>query len=331
MQKVLICLNSAQVIQNVIAVLNVEPDRVVIFTTTDVGVQLKQLRTALSLIGWSLSDEDIHDIHPTRFNDIDDTCNRWLAAQDHNQEYILNATGGTKPMSLIAGEVFRNLPHFSAIYIDSDKDQTITRFYPHPYQSAPIRHFPSIETYLAAYGFRMGSLSDPIDPVPYAPLWEYGVCSFKQMNWLLKSLPRNPAGCDIYTAGNPRRLETDLNLLKRVGIIEDIRPTGAAGRFTIVYSREKAVTSLIINNGWLEEYLAWTLKRLGFDEVRRGVKIIPPFAPATFAEFDVIARKGARLYMFECKTGSYPVSQEIIHAIESKVRMAGVFLLCRYS
>lgn len=328
MQKNLICLNSAQVIQNIIAVLNIRPHRIIVFTTDDVGAQLAHLKAALSLVGHPLQDENIYVIHPTRFNDIYSVYQQWLSSQSRDQEYILNATGGTKPMSFIACDVFRNLPNFSAIYVDSDKDEQLTRFYPQPYLAYPIDQFPSIETYLTAYGFRMAPLTSAVDLSSFHPLWEHCAIRFNQMNWLFRNLPRNPMGGRLYTSGNASYCENNLRLLANLGLIKDIQTMQTSGEFTITYTDHPAVAGLIMNNGWIEEYLAWTLKKMGLEEVIRGVKIIPPSAPDTFAEFDVIARKGARLFLFECKTGIRPLSQETVHMIESKVRMAaGVFAI----
>lgn len=322
MENILICLNSSQVIQNIIATLNIKPNRIVVFTTVEVATQLAQLKTALSLIGYPVKDGDIHLIHPTRFDDIYKTYNHWLSVQSQENRYILNATGGTKPMSFTACDVFRRLPSFSAIYINSDKDQTLTQFYPQPYQSEPIRHFPSIETYLAAYGFRMTLTAHNLDAIQYDLLWGHCARFFKQMNWLFKNLPRDPNGGKVYTSGSATHFENNLKLLVHQGIIEAVEKTNKEGEFTVIYSQNEGFIRLILNNGWIEEYLAWTLRRMGLDEVICGAKIIPPHAPDTFAEFDVIARKGARLFLFECKTGNRTVSQEVIHTIESKVRMA---------
>jgi hypothetical protein len=326
MKSVLICLNSAQVVQNVIAALNVRPDRIVLFTTEDVKNQLAYLRSTLSLLGHTVTDVDVRTIHPTRFEAIHESCRAWLAAQDPGDCYILNATGGTKPMSFTVLEVCKGLPDFSAIYVDSDKDQVLTRFYPAPFRSEPIHEFPSIETYLSSYGFRMELMNHHFDSSPYEPLWEQVSRYFGYMTWFFSHLPKTTEGGTIATKQHVSILEKNLIFLEACGILESYQATGREGEYRIVPGADGGYVNLIIQHGWIEEYLAWTLRKMGLPEVIRGVRIIPPYAPNSFAEFDVVARRGARLFMFECKTGGLSVEQEMVHMIESKVRMsAGVF------
>lgn len=332
----LICLNSAQVVQNVIAALNVRPDRVVVFTTSDMERQLANLRSALTKVGGNVVENDIIEVHPTRFGDIRNKLHGWAESNATGMDkVVLNATGGTKPMSHVALEVLRDsFPDFSAIYIDSDKDRTITQFWPEPYEPREIDRFPNIETYLASYGFSMETKGTPDYEARFDPLWHHLSRHFGQMAWLFSRLRSITSGGTQTIRGKyPDTLARNLDILKQVNLVEKYEQKDLAFK-VFAPSENQACNDLIRQNGWIEAYPGWSAKQNGYDEVLRGVLARPmkesggPSSDNPFAEFDVVIRDGPKLYVFECKTGMMKErpGQDVIHNIESKTRVAaGVF------
>lgn len=233
---------------------------------------------------------------------------------------VLNATGGTKLMSLGFVEVFREVAR-NIIYTDTSH----RRIEILPDSSGVVA--PSIEmtnvlnvpTYLEAQGFRyLRARSD--DPAwrNHVPSRE-GICAYLgthagklqpfigKMNRLASNALDKPedsneeilvASAQVFERAPVRNWAEALREIARGGLIR-----WNEGDRKIEFTDSESARFL--RGGWLEEYAWQVVKQEGVHDVRGGVEVAGDDATDVCNEFDLLACHGNELLFIECKTLRY--------------------------
>ncbi len=281
-----------------------KPDEVVMLVTDSMQARSEALEKIYKPRGvkvsrWSISDPwDIEHIHQR----IEALLKKGY------QNIMLNATGGTKPMSIAAYEVFRE-NNLQIFYIHPQLDRLI---WMHPKRPAvDLADRIKLKEYLMSYGANKVS-----------QLNKFGVVSsLRDLSAeLIKSIHRyepvlSTLNYFAATADNADLLSADIgkelngndsfwalvDLFAQAGLL---RKEGAG----LVFSDENA--RFMVNGGWLEMYVyACCLnikKTRGIQDLSRSVEVSRQQGNHTVLnELDVALLKDNRLYVIECKTKRY--------------------------
>lgn len=260
-------------------------------------------------------------------------------------EIVLNATGGTKLMSLGFVEVFRGVAR-NIIYTDTSHRRI--EIFPEGSGSAvppvKMRNVLDVPGYLAAQGFRY--LSGRSDD----PAWcQQTACRqavsmylgqeaqatqmqvfFGRINRLANLALGEPTSANADVLREPvqsfetvpkGRWATALTQMNQAGLI-DWRKGEPQLRF------KDAQSARFLRGGWLEEYAWQIVKDEGTWDVRCSVEVSADDAPHARNEFDVLACHGNELLVMECKTLRYQEENEsqIAYKIDSLgQQMRGLF------
>ncbi|MBN2032705.1 MAG: DUF1887 family protein [Deltaproteobacteria bacterium] len=328
-RKTLICLNSEQVIANVIALGEVKPDRLVVISTEDMVGQFKNLCACVREMGISPPEKAIM-VPPWDFEEIGRILDQQLPEMAADERVILNATGGTKPMALVALERLRSHPGFEALYIDS-RNNLKYLFFPGPAAKASLSYAPPIPLYLRAYGLHSSHvISEP---------WLEEASSFVSRHfeslsgliWRIKSAWAQGSGTmriSKVRALDPRSAwHRFLALLRDRQIIKGFS-LRQGEVLEILWQKQKEAYRYFVQCGWLEHLTYFSLKDLA-DEICMNLSVFQTKEPnaSALAEYDVVARRGATLFFFECKSGSTVVdgSQlgQAVQSFQAKVKLSG--------
>ena len=232
-----------------------------------------------------------------------------LLAENEQANIMLNATGGTKPMSIAAYEVFRTFgkPIF---YIHPERDRLIW-MHPGDRASIDLADRIKLKEYLIAYGahdvheaHKSGVpnnirrlATELIDNIgAYAP-------ALSSLNYLA-AMANNPL---LRSPEIGRELNGNQAFWELLKLFEDtklLRQDGAHLTFKDEDSR------FVVNGGWLELHAyACCLnvkKSLGIQDVARSVEVSRQQGRSkVLNELDVAFLKDNRLYLLECKTKRY--------------------------
>lgn len=307
-----LCLVSAQATPNLTPVLDpaVAPRRVLLLVSPDMGERARWLEEVLGSRGiavsrWTIADPwDVEQIQ-TRVLELLEAERASVEAGD----IALNATGGTKPMSIAAYEAFRayDLPIF---YVHPERDRLI---WMSPDGRAPIdlANRLSLAPFLLAHGARVvGGQGNPM-PEPPRALTEWLVANVRthgqslgRLNYLanqaeggLRSPPMDPQSL------RDQRLQVLIDRLAAQGLL---RVSGKSLVFPDEGSR------FYVNGGWLEGHVFDLLRGLRrelpqIQDLARSLEILrqSPRGDSIPNEIDVACLAENRLYIVECKTRSW--------------------------
>lgn len=221
-------------------------------------------------------------------------------------DIALNATGGTKPMSIAAYEVFRtaDLPIF---YIHPEQDRLIWMS-PPGRPALDLANRVKLDAFLLAHGARVQSAATDAIPVAHQALTDWLVAHSRRfatalgtLNWLAQQASgtlQSPA----LTAEQGRDLALGdlIGRCARAGLLD---VTGGRLRFVDEAAR------FYVNGGWLEGHVYAVFRDLRGAERRiqdlaRSVELTreDPRGGAVRNEIDVACLAENRLYLVECKT-----------------------------
>ena len=335
--KVHVAIVSDQTLANLIPVLMARPDMVYLACSDTMESRKldRRLKTLLEKEGVGV--ETKYGAPDTALNSIHDYARSLKAEIQRSHpdaEIVLNATGGTKLMSLGFVEVFREVAR-NIVYSDTSH-RRIEVFPDRSGAIAPpigMSNVLDVPHYLAAQGFRyLRARSDDA-------LWIKREDSRKatgnylanraqalqdfigKLNWLADAALEKAAGTDFEVLGKPvQSFEPKpwgnwaraLSEIARAGLID-----WRQGELEIRFSA--AESALFLRGGWLEEYAWRSVKDLGAHDVRCGVEVAGDDAPEACNEFDVLACHGNELLVIECKTLRYREENEnqITYRIDS--------------
>jgi len=226
-----------------------------------------------------------------------------------SRSLALNATGGTKPMSIAAYEMFRSydLPIF---YVHPEKDRLIW-LYPGDRPVIDLANRAGLEPFLLAHGARIKQSRTDRMREPLRELTDWLVSAtgssgpaLGELNWLAMKAEKKllTPEMDSKQLGN-ERLQV---LIDRFAAARLLRTEGKRLRFPDEEAR------FYVNGGWLEEHVHDLLRDLRADvrsiqDVARSVDIVRETERGDEVpnEIDVACLAENRLYLVECKTRSW--------------------------
>ena len=278
------------------------PDEVVLVVSPGKAEQAGWLEDTLKPRGLRVSRWDIDDPW-----DVVKVRERMLAlaVEYEDRELVLNATGGTKPMSIAAYEVFRDLG-LPIFYVHPGNDHLVW-MYPWERKGFDLADRLKLPAFLQAHGAQVdGDIERSGIP---AALRELGADLVRDveklerplatLNWLAS---RADGGLSVSLDRrqlDDRRLD---DLLQRFVDADAARLRGTELRFADEDAR------FFANGGWLEEYVFGVIQGLRgelrqIQDLARGVEVVRGDGPRPVRnELDVVVLADNRLHVIECKT-----------------------------
>ncbi len=331
--KVLLCLLSDQHIPNLLSVHHFRPDRLVLVETPTMRGKAKDLLAALRLGGLDFASDDRCHVQPLEAEDTLDSVRKCLQHAHGRypaETWIVNLSGGTKPMSIAAYEFSKEV-RACPIYVNIQKPNVMLNL--DGLDPEPCIYRPTIREFLAGYGFEFRRKPEDIaNAEERARTW--WTCAAR----IAKECPRQSLLClgDLQDPAVKKRCDDardrglelapgvlapeDSELRKELAALFSLRdaPEGLCGKLD-KYGVD------FLTGGWLEVFLWQLLQRhadalriwdvrLGIHPAKIGVK--------TDSDFDVAFMHDYRLCMVECKSGSqeHDPGAEILHKVEAVVR-----------
>lgn len=303
--RVQVALVSAQPTPNLTPAIDprTRPDEVMLVVSPDMRERADWLEDTLRPRGirvsrWPIDNAwDINSIRDAMMN---------LVFRHDQQALELNATGGTKPMSIAAFEVFRemDLPIF---YVHPGTDRLV---WMHPWERKgfDLADRVRLNAFLQAHGAKVeGEVQRTGVPAPLRTLGESLVQDVERLsrplatlNWLA-ARARNDALSVSLSADRWR----DSQL---AALLEAFEAAGALSfdRDGIRFSDENA--RFFANGGWLEEHIFAVVQGMRqelpeIQDLARSLEVSRGQAgKAVRNELDVVFLADNRLYVIECKT-----------------------------
>ncbi|WP_031433634.1 Card1-like endonuclease domain-containing protein [Methylomarinum vadi] len=305
MNSIHLVLISAQAVPNITPILDerFRPDRVIMLVSRDMEARAASLEQIYRPRGvkvgrWPI--DDAWDVEHIRNRVVE------LLSEFEQEDITLNATGGTKPMSIAAYEVFRafDKPIF---YVHPERDRLIW-MHPGDRDSVDLADRIKLKEYLQAYGadevnetYKFGvppSLRDLTSELiehigAYAP----ALGSLNYFAAFARNAQLRSPEVDADFNGNHAFWEL-LDLFQQAGLL---RRDGKC----LVFADDNA--RFIANGGWLELYAyACCLnvkKSLALQDVGHSIEVSRRHGKnSVLNEMDVAFLKDNRLYLLECKT-----------------------------
>lgn len=304
-----LCLVSAQPTPNLTPALDptVAPRRVLLLVSPDMLRRAGWLESVLTVRGVHVETWPIEDAW-----NIEHVQHRLVHLLERKKMLVaradiaLNATGGTKPMSIAAYEVFRrsDLPIF---YIHPEQDRLI---WMHPSGRAPLdlANRVTLDAFFQAHGARQQSAKTTVIPQERRALTDWLVTQSTRLapalgtiNWLAMKSTRTLISPVLTAEQRHDMALTDiLGRCAGAGLL-NIR----AGQ--VHFASEAA--RFYVNGGWLEEHVYAVFQEFGHAErgiqdLARSVEISrdDPRGGEILNEIDVACLAENRLYLVECKT-----------------------------
>lgn len=221
-------------------------------------------------------------------------------------EIILNVTGGTKLMSLVINEYFRNLG--ATIYYLTGHSKNYVKLFPNRgKQNFVLTKKLSLDQYLSANGFEVLKSAVSYDFSMAKRFLGYFTVgdNYKKSKQILRALQglRSKSRFSVEKVDGLSNLLTDLNFKS-----EEQRLTKYDARY--------------ITGDWFEEYIYYRVKtdlKLDDDEIGIGYKLTKSDVQN---EIDVLFVYNHKLYIIECKTSFYTYKL-LENSSEKKVNLLG--------
>ncbi|MDO5650909.1 MAG: DUF1887 family CARF protein [Moraxella sp.] len=313
--KTLICLVSAQSAANMNSINDINPDKVVLMTTSSMTENANNLMTELKNIG--KSSELFHITQENSMQSLSAQYNNWLNDNIGKcDEIVVNITGGTKLMSITAYNVFsdfgvrcfyQNLEPNQLMWLD---DESVID---------NIGYNTSLKRYLKIYRFDIKnsqSLADiPKAHKEYAKLLFEELCYPNNYEYTLSLIGK----INAHTAKKKMELNNytlgsdDINVLSEL--------MNETGLFTLDDNKIKCVDEqarTLMNGGWLEIIVADKMRGKDYRDISQSVEIAKSTQRKgvhTNQELDVMAMRGNQLVMVECKTKKWENATDASGAI----------------
>lgn len=296
---------SEQAVPNITPILDkrFRPDQVIMLVSSEMSVRADHLETIYKAKGITVSRwllDDAWDVEHIRNQVID------LLNNHKHVDIALNATGGSKPMSIAAYEVFRNLDK-PIFYIHQEADRLIW-LHPGEQASVDLADHINIREYLMAYGasevneIHKGNVPDTIREVNRELIDNIHIFAP-----VLSSLNYFAARADNTQLRSPEMSADFKNNHVFWRLIELFEQEGLLHKegMRLIFKDEES--RFIVNGGWLEMHAyACCLnlqKSIGIQDISHSVEVIRQQGEHRILnELDVAFLKDNRLFMLECKT-----------------------------
>lgn len=343
--KALLCLLSQQHVPNLLSVHHFQPERLVLVESAGMARRhaARDFLEALRLGGRAYDDQrcqvvpldDENSPQATR-RCLDEAVQRLPDAQ-----WIVNLTGGTKPMSIAAYEFFRERSA-RLVYTPVNRPNEFLDFRGGPGQQCAYR--PTIQEFLAGYGFRFRRPLDKVieeeNQVRFLPpLAQLIAQRCTKAPLLCFNSAWAPEDCQKW-----RSVAREKGVQLAAGDVEIPNPEVRAavcrafnlqseGSWLVGWLNKRA--ALFITGGWLE-VLLWDLfsrhaDRLGVWDVHLGL-IVAHRDTGVANELDVALMHDYALASVECKSGAqtHDPSFDILYKVETVKHQFGALLADAY-
>ena len=318
-----LCLVSAQPVPNLTPLLDqrTAPRRVILLVSPTMEQRADWLEAVIRPRGIHVERFPVE--HPYDIEHLQSRIMTLLESRPEKQERIaLNATGGTKPMSIAAYEVFRawNLPIF---YIHPERDRLIW-MHPAEWPAVDLADRIRLEPFLLAHGAEVSG--EPARSVPQGNYLELAAdlvldirryrSAIGTLNWLATTAENNELRSDPLPAGHAE-LVALVDLFAANGLLRR-----EAGR--LHFPSEEA--RFFVNGGWLEYHVFDAVRRLRatreIQDVAFGVEVMRSHnGKRVFNELDVLFLHDNRLHIIECKTRKFRGEGEDTAAAEALYKL----------
>ena len=332
--KIMVCLISGQHVPNLLSIQSVRPDLLVLAVTSGMKGKDSQLLKALEVGGLDYSskkeiidlakgDEQSGDTIYKKLND--------LYGQYPKDEWLVNLTGGTKPMSIGAYE-FSKSKGLKTLYIAEGNQNQAIDLLGGP--STPLKHNVTTAEFLAGYGFNILNASSLAKAEVRA-----GFCTELAAHLALHNEApdlRGLLGQLQYLKEGQIKLDEDK--WNRNGILmseeddvflrDDALRDRIASQFGLSTSGSKFIGKLdrhaveFLTGKWLEVFI-WSLLLpfvgKGIWDLHLGV-LAGKRGPGENNDLDVSFMKNRSLCIVECKTGGQehdPEANNALYRIEA--------------
>ena len=246
-----VCLVSAQAAPNLLPALDptIRPDEIVLLVSQKMQTAAAALAEVFREIGIRVSQEPLEDEHS--YSAIEQTMLK-IATEREGQELLLNLTGGTKLMALVAQSIAQ-AANWRSFYVDVDTDAITWLDQKTPNQK--LGEQLRLKHYLQSYGFKLSSppnrpqIDNKRRELVQTIIREIGSLEvpITQLNWLSQQ------------AEDKRQLESRLDaqqqdsrsldtLLRNFENADLLR----VERDKLIFSSESARS--FVKGGWLEHY-----------------------------------------------------------------------------
>lgn len=234
-----------------------------------------------------------------------------LVAEREDSRPALNASGGARPLSLAAYEVFRQLD-LPVFYVHPSTDDLVFLSHPdHPDDGTPSRQIADrlkLDAYLAAHGARIESTGPAVGvPADLRALCADLVAQAEEITRPISTLNylAGTAEGSLYSESLGPGLRTADDLQALIRRFERAGCLARAGDRLVFPDEERR---FFVQGGWLEAHVYGALvglrsARPTLQDLARGVQIARSVgASAVRNEIDVAFLADNRLHVIECKT-----------------------------
>lgn len=294
---------SAQAVPNFTPLLDdlTRPQKVVMMVSPDMAQRADWLESIIKTKGiqtqrWEIKNAwDIEAIRDSVFD---------LIAPYPQGGIALNATGGTKPMSIAAYEVFRAFEH-PIFYVHPDHDRLIW-MYPPERPAHDLADRIKLPEFFKAYGANLNPQGNKLGvPEHFRQLTSQIITEAERWSAPLSILNAYAAEASDTLKATLRPVHKHYNELNELIALFKKNDLMDYKGDTLVFKDE--ASRFYINGGWLEQHVygvCLSLKKShGIQDIGRSLEVERKHRqPPIKNEIDVAFLKDNRLYIIECKT-----------------------------
>lgn len=342
--KILVCLISAQHVPNLLAVHAVRPDKLILLVSDKMVDPARWLIKALAFGGldYGMICEQL------RIDKTDSIAHTKSILQEAYEKYpgsewVVNLTGGTKPMSMAAYEFFR--ARGSKMLYVSEADQSIAIDFS---GGSPLNlnHEISIQEFLAGYGFDLLNPKSLGGGDTRAEKWfelaammaaDQEDASLRGFLGYMQKLSEEKNGRDrgMNLRADDRASIRKIELREKVSDLFGLEVNAVNG--VISGSLDKYAVRFF-TGGWLEVFIWGVLRRFNGDgiwDLRMGISFGKKGRPYNKLEneWDIAFMREQSLNIVECKTGEQaqdPSGSDTLYKIEAIKEQLGAIRVRSY-
>ena len=302
---------SAQAVPNITPVLDerFKPREVVLLVSPDMALRAEWLEHIYNKRGvksrrWLIN--NAYDIEQIRDTVLE------LLTEYEDGSLALNATGGTKPMSIAAYEVFRDLKQ-PIFYVHPEEDRVIW-LYPSKQAGHDLADRIKLPEFLQAYGAKVTGQGDTLGvPAVYRDLTEEIITRIAYYSKALGSLNylAQKATGSLIVELDTQQVKDNF-LADLIALFSDNKLLRLEKNRLIFASEEDR---FYVNGGWLEQHVYGQClnikKQTGIQDIGRSVQVDRQHQGKPVRnELDITFLKDNRLYIIECKTKRFSAKDQ---------------------
>jgi Domain of unknown function (DUF1887) len=302
---------SAQAVPNITPVLDerFKPREVVLLVSPDMALRAEWLEHIYNKRGvksrrWLIN--NAYDIEQIRDTVLE------LLTEYEDGSLALNATGGTKPMSIAAYEVFRDLKQ-PIFYVHPEEDRVIW-LYPSKQAGHDLADRIKLPEFLQAYGAKVTGQGDTLGvPADDRELTEEIITRFLDYPKALSALNDLAQQATRSLKVERDHQQTQDPILSELIHLFAKNKRLSLDKNTLVFPTEDA--RFYVNGGWLEQHV-WGVclnikKQTGIQDIGRSVQVDRQHQGKPVRnELDITFLKDNRLYIIECKTKRFSAKDQ---------------------